>query len=137
MLNVNSSEFKDIELKVDDISFLLPDQRSNENFESSSLLIKNSDIFGSLLVGNFEDADESMFKIIMLFEDGTPKSERIEVINSILVRYEIIDNYDIIPAVYLKCDPNELLANKDVLEEHGYNKDNYLDGNWWQRLPPQ
>ena len=26
--------------------------------------------------------------------------------------------------------------NKDVLEEHGYNKDNYLDGNWWQKQPP-
>ena len=23
--------------------------------------------------------------------------------------------------------------NKDVLEEHGYNKDNYLDGDWWKR----
>ncbi len=26
--------------------------------------------------------------------------------------------------------------NKDVLEEHGYTKDNYLDGNWWKKQPP-
>ena len=26
--------------------------------------------------------------------------------------------------------------NKDILEKHGYNKDNYLDGRWWQKLPP-
>ena len=26
--------------------------------------------------------------------------------------------------------------NRDVLEEHGYNKDNYLDGDWWKKLPP-
>ena len=25
--------------------------------------------------------------------------------------------------------------NKDVLEKHGYNKDNYLDGDWWKRPP--
>ena len=26
--------------------------------------------------------------------------------------------------------------NRDVLEKHGYNKDNYLDGGWWKRSPP-
>ena len=26
--------------------------------------------------------------------------------------------------------------NRDVLEKHGYNKDNYLGGSWWHRLPP-
>ena len=26
--------------------------------------------------------------------------------------------------------------NKDVLEEHGYTKDNYLDGDWWKKRPP-
>ena len=26
--------------------------------------------------------------------------------------------------------------NKDILEERGYNKDNYLDGDWWHKLPP-
>jgi len=26
--------------------------------------------------------------------------------------------------------------NRDVLEKHGYNKDNYLDGDWWKRPPP-
>jgi len=23
--------------------------------------------------------------------------------------------------------------NKDILEEHGYNKDNYLNGDWWKK----
>ena len=26
--------------------------------------------------------------------------------------------------------------NKDILEERGYNKGNYLDGDWWHKLPP-
>ena len=53
----------------------------------------------------------------MLFKEETSKSERLEVISSILDEYEIIDNYDIIPAVYLKCNSNELLIKKEKLEE--------------------
>jgi subtilisin family serine protease len=64
-------------------------------------------------------------KIIMLFEEETSKSERILTIDAILSEYDIIDNYDIIPGVYLKCDLNELFAKKALLEEISFLKKVY------------
>ncbi|UCC21136.1 MAG: S8 family serine peptidase, partial [Promethearchaeota archaeon] len=52
-------------------------------------------------------------KIIILFKDSVQKVERIEILESILDDYEIISNYDIIPGIYIKVNPVELI-NKEV-----------------------
>jgi subtilisin family serine protease len=119
-VSANHSNLSDIELKVDELSFITSDYVNNENSDSILLLNKRDSLFGDLLINSFDllqESDVTEMKIIMLFKEETLKSERIEVIASILDEYEIIDNYDIIPAVYLKCDPNELFAKKEKLGE--------------------
>ena len=119
ILNVNSSEKSNIKLKADDLSFFSSDHRSNEISDSSSPLPTQDNLFGKKLIATLKSNqvdDDSKIKIIMLFDEDTSKLERIKIISSTLTSSEIIDNYDIIPGVYLKCDPKELLAKKEVLE---------------------
>ncbi len=119
-LNVSGSDLSNIELKTDDLSFITSDQGSSENPDSTLLIHKQDRLFGDFLINSFESiqgSEDTDMKIIMFFEEEVSKSDRIEVINSNLNEYEILDNYDIIPAVYLKCDPNELFAKKETLEE--------------------
>ena len=118
--NANGSDLSEFKLKSDYLSNLTSDQGNSENPDSLLSINKQDSIFGDLLIKSFEsiqDSEDTDVKIIMLFEEGTSKSERIEVIDSILDEYKIIDNYDIIPAVYLQCDPNELFSKKEQLEE--------------------
>jgi subtilisin family serine protease len=118
--SADRSNLNDIELKVDELSIITSDHVNNENPDSTLLLNKRDSLFGDLLINSFDllqESDVTEMKIIMFFKEDTSKSERIEVIASILDEYEIIDNYDIIPAVYLKCDPNELFAKKEKLGE--------------------
>ena len=51
-------------------------------------------------------------KVIISFVKGTSKSEREIIINSILDNSEIIYNYNIIPAVYVKCNAYDLLEKE-------------------------
>ncbi|NVM16882.1 MAG: S8 family serine peptidase [Candidatus Lokiarchaeota archaeon] len=118
--NGNRSNLADIELKIDDMSFITSNHIDNGNFDSTLSINKQDNIFGELLIKSIEStqkSDVTEIKIIMLFKEETSKSERIELISSIIDEYEIIDNYDIIPAVYLKCDPHELFAKKETLQE--------------------
>ena len=120
LLVSNPYSLSETELKFDDLSIITSNYASNEYLDSTLLLNQHDSLFGDLLINSFELFQESNIneiKIIMLFQEKTSKSERIEVITSILDEYEIIENYDIIPAVYLKCDPNELFTKKEKLEE--------------------
>ena len=117
----NPSNFNDIGIKFDDLPFFTSDYASGEYPDSPFLLNQHDSLFGDLLMNSFEKLQESNIieiKIIMLFNEETSKSERIEVIESSIDEYEIIDNYDIIPAVYLKCDPNELFSKREKLGEN-------------------
>ena len=142
-VSADRSNLNDIELKVDELSFITSDHVNNENHDSTLLLNERDSLFGDLLINSFEllqGLDVAEMKIIMLFKEGTSKSERIEVIASILDEYEIIDNYDIIPAVYLKCDPNELFAKKEKLGEYlalkkVYKSRNYESPYYQEQLP--
>ncbi|GAH61311.1 unnamed protein product, partial [marine sediment metagenome] len=66
----------------------------------------------------------------MLFEETTSKSERIEFIDITLEDYTILDNYDIIPAVYLKCQLSELASNIETLESFSTLKKVYKSRNY-------
>jgi len=143
LLNGNRSILSEIELKIDDLSIITSDHINNENLDSTSLLHKRDSLFGDLLINSFDllqESDSTEMKIIMLFQEGTSKSDRINVIASILDEYEIIDNYDIIPAVYLKCDPNELFTKKEKLGENlvlerVYKSKNYESPYYQEQLP--
>ncbi|GAG75056.1 unnamed protein product, partial [marine sediment metagenome] len=141
--SANRSILSDVELKVDDLSLITSDHVNNENSKSTLLLNKRDSLFGDLLINSFEllqESDVTEMKIIMLFKEETSKSERIELIASILDEYEIIDNYDIIPAVYLKCDPNELFTKEGKLGEYlalekVYKSRNYESPFYQEQLP--
>jgi len=67
----------------------------------------------------------------MLFEETTSKSERVEFIDNLLEEYEILDNYDIIPAVYIKCQLSEITSKIEALKSISairkvYKSRNYL-----------
>jgi len=80
---------------------------------------KQDVIFDDLLIkelATYKQNGVSEIKTIMLFEETTSKSERIEFIDNTLKEYVILDNYDIIPAVYLKCQLSELASKIETLE---------------------
>jgi len=59
----------------------------------------------------YEDQIEEV-RVIFSFTDGTSKSDRETIICSVLNYSEIIYNYNIIPAVYIKCNTYELLEKE-------------------------
>ncbi|MFX0046649.1 MAG: S8 family serine peptidase, partial [Candidatus Hermodarchaeota archaeon] len=142
-LYMNRSDFRDTKLKVDDLSFITSNQEKDEKSGSLLLLNNQDNLFGELLIRNLEtimDTRQTELKIIMLFKKETSKLVRIELIDSILDEYEIITNYDIIPAVYLKCDPYELYNKKEKLEEIAaldkvYKSRNYESPYYLEALP--
>ncbi|MFX0032354.1 MAG: S8 family serine peptidase [Candidatus Hermodarchaeota archaeon] len=91
---------------------------SIQNVEADNLIFDH-DLKRYLNNLKLKDVDGRNVKVIVLFDDSTHKSERINAINSILDNVEILNNYDIIPGVYLSCDPNELLLKSELLEELG------------------
>jgi len=91
---------------------------SNQNLKAENLIFDHSlnQYLNNLKLKN---TNSKRVKIIVLFDDVTHKSERINIINSILDDVEIFNNYNIIPGVYLSCDPYELLLKAEQLEELG------------------
>ena len=94
---------------------------------------KQDAIFGDLLIKELATLGQngvSEIKTIMLFEETTSKSERIEFIDNTLEEYVILDNYDIIPAVYLKCQLSELASKIETLESFSTLKKVYKSRNY-------
>ncbi|MHA1240311.1 MAG: S8 family serine peptidase [Promethearchaeota archaeon] len=94
---------------------------------------KQDAIFGDLLIKELATHVQngvSEIKTIMLFEETTSKSERIEFIENTLEDYTILDNYDIIPAVYLICQLSELASKIETLESFSTLKKVYKSRNY-------
>ncbi|MFX0074128.1 MAG: S8 family serine peptidase [Candidatus Hermodarchaeota archaeon] len=120
LVSINHSEYNDNRLKFDELPFITTTKGNKETPDISTQSNKRDRLFDDRLISSYESIPDSKYvemKIIMLFEEETSKSERILAIDAVLNEYEMIDNYDIIPGVYLKCDPNELFAKKAILEE--------------------
>ncbi|MFX0020443.1 MAG: S8 family serine peptidase, partial [Candidatus Hermodarchaeota archaeon] len=115
--NAISGEHLNIKLK----SLSVPSELQSISKSSNQKLDPDRNIFDEdldkyLKVITFEQILEENIKIILLFDDIIDKSERINAINSVLDNYEIIANYDIIPGLYLSCNPNELISKTDQLK---------------------
>jgi len=65
---------------------------------------------------SFQGENPEFIKIIILFEDSASKENRVEILDSIFDDYEIIYNYDIIPGIYLKIYPNQLITYGSVID---------------------
>jgi len=121
--DINRNEPQNFKLDFSEISNSFSDQVNNENDNSVIPLHSQISLFDDLLINELnyikssQQIDATEIKIIIQFKEGTSKSERIRIINSVFDEYEIIKNYNIIPGVYLKCNPNEIFAKKDILEE--------------------
>lgn len=61
-----------------------------------------------------EDEPTEEIKVIISFHDDLSKAEREEIITTILDSSEIIYNYDIIPAVSIKCSIYELVEKEEL-----------------------
>ncbi|MFX1234752.1 MAG: S8 family serine peptidase, partial [Promethearchaeota archaeon] len=66
-----------------------------------------------------KENNQENVNIIVVFNDSIEKFKRIEVISSILGDVKIINNYDIIPGVYMSCNSNNLLLKAEQLKDVG------------------
>ena len=120
--NINHNNLQNLELDFSGLSYFSSDQVINEKYDSIFPFNTQNALFDDLLIKelNFIESsqqhDTALIKIIILFKDGISKSERIKLIDSVFDEFEIINNYNIIPGVYMKCDPKELVAKKGLLE---------------------
>ena len=119
IINENHSYLYHIGSNTNEISIFNIDSPTNNIVASNPSKNKQNIIFGDLLINELATDEQngvSEIKAIMLFEETTSKSERIEFIDTMLEEYVILDNYDIIPAVYLKCQLSELASKMEKLE---------------------
>ena len=120
--NINRNNIQKLELDFSGLTYSSSYQANKEKFYSILPNNKQNALFDDLLIKelNFiessQQSDATLIKIIILFKDGISKSERIKLIDSVFDEYEIINNYNIIPGVYMKCDSKELVAKKGLLE---------------------
>ncbi len=57
-------------------------------------------------------------KIIVHFEESIPKEERVDILDSVFNDYNLVTNYDIISAIYLKINPNQLIEKESIIESN-------------------
>jgi len=98
-------------------SELQPISKSSAQKLDSDKSILDEDLNQYLKDITFGQNPEEDVRVIFLFDDAVDKSERFNTVNSVLDNYKIIANYDIIPGIYLSCDPNELISKVDRLNE--------------------
>ena len=119
IIDNNQSSLNYLELNTNELSNFNSNSATDSIIDSNSPNNNQEVIFGDLLIKELamhEQNGVTEIKTIMLFEETTSKSERIEVIDNTLDEYVILNNYDIIPAVYLKCQVNELASKIETLE---------------------
>ncbi|MBY9016921.1 MAG: S8 family serine peptidase, partial [Candidatus Lokiarchaeota archaeon] len=134
IFNENPSYLYHLESNTNELSNFNSNRATNYMGDSNSPNNKQDVIFDDLLINElatYEQNEVSEIKTIILFEETTSKSERIEFIDNALDEYVILDNYDIIPAVYLKCQSSELASKVEILESFSplkkvYKSSNYL-----------
>jgi len=133
IFNENHSYLYHLESNTNELS-ISDFNRATNHVDDSNPLKNNQDIiFDDLLIKELATQEQNgvtEIKTIMLFEETTSKSERIEFIDNVLEEYVILDNYDIIPAVYLKCQPSELSSKLETLESFNILKKVYKSRNY-------
>ncbi|MFW9971220.1 MAG: S8 family serine peptidase [Candidatus Odinarchaeota archaeon] len=63
-----------------------------------------------------QSENKELLQIIILFENSINKEGRIDILKSIFNNYIIVRNYDIIPGIYVKISPTELINNRNVID---------------------
>ncbi len=104
-------------LTIDKNSLLFLEQDKNKinSINTENYDIRKYSVYDNELAKFLNDLQISQpstseqVKIIISFDNDIKKSDRINLINSVLENYQIIYNYDIISSVYLRCDVNELI----------------------------
>jgi len=86
-------------------------------------VLKNKESVFDDSIGNFlkslpkfSNENQKKLKIIILFEETTDKTKRLELVSSLFETYNIISNYDLIPGTYIEVNPYELLSKESILE---------------------
>lgn len=111
------------ELKVDQISSLFTNKGNSDDLDLTIHLENKDSVFDEKLkeylsgMKSFDKITQTNIKVIILFDSDITKQERVRTIDSIFEGYEILVNYDIIPAIYLKLKLNQLIVNEKSLEE--------------------
>ena len=111
------------EINTEQLSSLIINKKLHRNSDLNFELNRIDSVFDEQLkdylvdTNLFSNLNPVDLKIIILFESETTKRERINIVDSIFEEYEILANYEIIPGIYLKIDPNQLILNEDSLEE--------------------
>jgi len=131
--NEDPSYLYQLESNTNELSLFNSNLATNYIDDSSPPIHKQDVIFDDLLINELttrKQNEVTEIKTIMLFEETTSKSERIEFIDIVFEEYVILDNYDIIPAVYLKCQLSELASKIEMLESFSSLKKVYKSRNY-------
>ena len=134
VINENHSYLNDLELNANQLPKFNSNSAINYIDDSIPPINKDNLIFDDLLIKELgKQGQNGLTEIntIMLFEETTSKSERVEFIDNLLEEYEILDNYDIIPAVYIKCQLSEITLKIETMKSFSplkkvYKSRNYL-----------
>jgi serine protease AprX len=115
---IDSKSLANLELPLANAVQAFSSNQITEEVNFNTNNIQKSGIFDDLLLNDLLDKEHNPeSRVIILFKEGTSKSIRAELIESIFDNFEIIYNYDIISALYLKCDTEELINQKANIEE--------------------
>jgi len=108
-----------LDSNANELSFFNSNSATNYIVDSNPPGNKLNVIFDDLLINELATQEQNgitEIKTIMLFDETTSKSERVDFLDSTLKEYEILDNYDIIPAIYIKCQSSELTSKIEIME---------------------
>ncbi|MBY9010246.1 MAG: S8 family serine peptidase [Candidatus Lokiarchaeota archaeon] len=133
IFNENPPYLNRLELNANELPIFKSNSAINYVSDSNPPINKDNLIFDDLLIKELATQEQNgvtEIKTIMLFEETTSKSERIEFIDKVLEDYVILDNYDIIPAVYIKCQSSELTSKIETLKSFSTLKKVYKSRNY-------
>ncbi len=121
---VQANQISIDKINLDDINFNLNNQVNNYDSSNNYLINDRESIFDHFLKDYLIEFNQnklldnnSNIKIIIEFKKNLDKEKRIEIINLLFSDYEILCNYDIINAVYLKVKIKELIEKESIIEE--------------------
>jgi len=116
---VNSTINNQQILDLSNINFDLLKQNSKD-----SLIPTKNSIFGTELEDylsslNINEIDENdKIKILFQFEEFVSKNQRIDIIDSIFEKYTILNNFDIVSAVYCEINVIELMQRESDITQY-------------------
>ncbi len=109
-------------LGLDSLPYIQHSEKDLKNYNIEHGYNEKNSIFGIYLEEYLSNpylprnSNSNDVIVIMLFEEGTSKEKRVEILDSIFSEYELLRNYDIIPGIAMTCSSCDLIEKIELLE---------------------